>query len=120
MYDLGAVARLDKSVPSMVESVAPLIFYHSKPPATVDGYLFTFKVSADARFTGSVYRDTKSEALSTEIFRRQPGGRPFTVRWDSSRAERGYYRLVLKGFFLETNVPLNQTVQFFHQPRVGR
>jgi hypothetical protein len=118
MYDLGAVARLEKPMPGLVESVAPLILYHSQPPATVAGYLFTFKSNGDARLTSSVYREGKTGALSTEIFRRQRGGRPFTVHWNSSQAEKGSYRLVLKGYLLDNNDPLNQTVRFFHQPRV--
>jgi hypothetical protein len=118
MYDLGAVARLGKTMPGRVESVAPLIFYHSQPPTTVEGYLFTFKTNGDARLTSSIYREGSNEALSTEIFRRQSGGRPFTVRWNSSRSERGQYRLVLKGYFLDNNNPLDQTVNFFHEPTV--
>jgi hypothetical protein len=116
--DLGVVARLDNPLPGMIESVAPVILYHSTPPGTVDAYLFTFKVAADARVTASVYRETKAEPLSTEVFRRQRAGRPFTVRWDCSSAEPGRYRLVLKGFFLENNAPVSQMVLFFHQPRV--
>jgi hypothetical protein len=96
--------------------VAPVIFYHSRAPVTVDGYLFTFKTNGDARLTSSIYQDGKAEALATEIFARQRGGRPFTVRWDSSRAGQGNYRLVLKGYFLDSNDPVNQTVRFFHQP----
>jgi hypothetical protein len=118
MYDLGAVARLQKPTPSMVESVAPLIFYHSQAPHTIDGYLFTFKTNGDVRLTSSVYREGEAKALSTQIFRRQRGGRPFTVRWESSQAEKGYYRLMLEGYFLSSNDPINQTVRFFHQPRV--
>ena len=117
MYDLGVVARLERPAASQVESVAPVIFYHSHVPVTVDGYLFTFKTNGDARLTSSIYQDGKAEALSTEVFARQRGGRPFTVRWDSSRAGQGNYRLVLKGYFLDSNDPVNQTVRFFHQPR---
>ena len=118
MYDLGVVARLDKSVPSKSERVAPVIFYYSELPPVIKGYLFTFKAGDDARLTCAVYKDGESEPLFTQIFQRQRGGRPFTVRWDSAQAGQGSYRLVLRGYFLETNTPIDQTVTFYHQPDV--
>jgi hypothetical protein len=118
MYDLGVVARLDKSEPSMSERVAPVIFYHSQAPTVIKGYLFTFKTGGDAHLRCAVYEDGASEPLFTQILQRQRGGRPFTVRWDSSQAGQGSYTLVLGGYFLETNIPIDQTVTFYHQPDV--
>src|SRR5262249_10256972 len=57
MYDLGVVARLDKLEPSKSELVAPVIFYHSHIPTVIQGYLFTFKTSGDARLTCVVYKE---------------------------------------------------------------
>jgi hypothetical protein len=116
MYDLGVVARLDNTEPSLVERVAPVIFYHSQVPAHVQGYVFTFRTNGDARLTCEVYDEGSVKPVFTHQIHRQPGGRAFTVRWDSSQAAEGSYRLVVRGFFLETSVPINQTVSFYHQP----
>jgi hypothetical protein len=118
MYDLGVVARLDKLEPSKSELVAPVIFYHSHIPTVIQGYLFTFKTSGDARLTCAVYKEGESEPLFTQSLQRQRGGRSFTVRWDSAQVGQGSYRLVLRGYFLETNMPIDQTVTFYHQPNV--
>ncbi len=118
MYDLGVVARLENTDPSIVERVAPVIFYHSQVPANVLGNVFTFKTSADARLTCDVYDEASVKPVFTNHIQRQPGGTAFTVRWDSSQAAEGRHRLVVRGFFLETNVPINQSVSFYHQPVV--
>lgn len=118
LYDLGVVARLNKTEAGKVEKVAPVILYHSKAPSTINGYLFTFKTNGDAHFTCSIYRERQEKPVFTSIFQRQRGGRPFTVRWDSKNAEEGLYKLVIKGYFLDNNIPIDQTVRFIHQPIV--
>jgi len=118
MYDLGVVARLERGEPSKAEQVAPVIFYHSQLPETIQGYLFTFKTNGDARLTCSVYKDAEKEPAFTRTFRRQRGGRPFTLRWDSSKASEGSYRLVVKGYFLNTAERIDQTIQFYHKSKV--
>jgi len=118
MYDLGVVARLGKPEPSKVERVAPVILYHSQLPATINAYLFSFKTSGDARLTCSIYNEGGSEPLFIHVFRRQRGGRPFTVRWPTPTAGEGFYKLVVSGYFLDTNDPIQQTVSFYHQPVV--
>jgi len=118
MYDLGVVVRLDKAEPSQSERVAPAILYHSQGPTVIKGYLFTLKTGGDARLTAAVYKDGESKPLFTQILQRQRGGRPFTVRWDSLQAGHGAYTLVLRGYFLHTNSPIDQTVTFYHQPDV--
>ena len=118
IYDLGIVARLEKPEASKLERVAPVIFYHSQFPATINGYLFTFKTNGDARLTCSFYREEKAEAEFTQNIHLQRGGRPFTVRWDSAQAAEGSYKLVIKGYFLDTNNPIDQTVHFYHRPDV--
>lgn len=117
-YDLGVVARLNKEEASKTEDIAPVILYHNKVPSMINGYLFTFKTNGDARFTCSIYGEGEEEPTFTSIFQRQRGGRPFTVRWDSKNAMKGLYKLVIKGYFLENNIHLDQTVRFFHEPIV--
>jgi hypothetical protein len=116
MYDLGVVARLDKPEPSKAERVAPVIFYHSRVPATIEGYLFTFKTSSDTRLTCSVYKEGETAPLFTQVSQRQRGGRPFTVRWATLPPAKGSYRLVVRGYSLDDNAPVDQTVSFQHQP----
>lgn len=118
MGDMGALARLDKSDPSRVERVAPVIFYCSEAPGRIKGYLFTLKTNGDARLTCSIYKEVESEPLFTRHIRRQRGGRPFTVRWESSGRPAGFYKLVVKGYFLDTNDRIDQIVSFYHQPLV--
>jgi hypothetical protein len=118
VYDLGVVARLEKPEPSKLEWVAPVIFYHSQLPTTIKGYLFTFRTNGDARLTCSLHKTGVSEPVFSQIFPRQRGGRPFTVRWDSSQGAEGAYTLVVRGYFLDTNAPIDQTVSFYHYPLV--
>lgn len=117
-YDLGVLARLGSPMPSRIEHVAPVILYHSKGPATIDGYLFTLKPNGNARISCSIYREQESEPLWTQTFRRKIAGRPFTVTWNTKGAKEGSYTFVVTGFFLDTNRPLNQTIHFYHRPRV--
>jgi hypothetical protein len=118
MYHLGVVARLDRPEPSKLERVAPVLFYASEPPTTIKGYLFTFKVSSDAYLSCAIYQAGAADPVFTQPIPRQPGGRPFTVRWDSSQVAEGTYSLTVRGYFLETNDPIDQTVAFYHQPLV--
>ena len=118
IYNLGIVARLENSEPSSLERVAPVIFYHSHFPSNIKGYLFTFKTNGDAQLSCSFYREEKAEPVDIQNFQLQRGGRPFTVRWDSEQAEEGFYKLIINGYFLNTNNPIDQTVQFYHRPVV--
>jgi hypothetical protein len=106
MYDLGLVARLEKPEPRKIDRVAPVIFYHSRHPSAVNGYLFTFRANGDARLISSFYNRGAAEPVFTRRFRRQRGGRPFTVRWDSITSAEGQYKLVVKGYFLDTHQPI--------------
>jgi hypothetical protein len=119
MYDLGVVARLEREEPGKIERVTPVILYYSQLPKTITGYLFTLKTNGDARLRCMVYKDEESEPIFTQDFRRQRGGRPFTVRWESATALEGRYKLVVKGYFLNTSDPIDQIVEFYHQPHVG-
>jgi hypothetical protein len=117
-YDLGVLIRLGKETPGRNEDVAPAILYYRQPPAQIGGYLFTMKANGDARLSCKVVRGKESAELMRQSFSRLPGGRPFTVRWDTGGAQEGQYSMICKGFFLDTNEELNQTVSFFHRPTV--
>lgn len=114
MYDLGVLVRLEKPEPGAVERVAPALFYHSQAPPTVKGYLLTFKTYRDARLTCSIYKEGTKVELFTRSFRRQSGGRPFSVKWSTSGTTDGIYKLVIKGYFLDNNERIDQTVIFYH------
>jgi hypothetical protein len=116
IYELGALIRLKKETPGSVEDVAPAILYHTKPPEKIGGYLFTMKTNGDARISCKVLRDGTADPLMSQSFRRIPGGRPFTVRWDAGGAQEAHHTLVCTGYFLDTNNRLDQTVRFLHKP----
>jgi hypothetical protein len=116
LYELGVLIRLGKDTPAENEEVAPAVLYHAQLPEKITGYLFTMKANGDARLSCKVLRGKEPTELMTQAFRRIPGGRPFTVRWDAKGAQEGQYALVCNGYFLDTNQPLRQTVRFFHRP----
>lgn len=118
LYELGVLIRLGRGTPAENEEIVPAILYHAQLPAKINGYLFTMKANGDARLSCKVLRGKESSELMTQAFRRLPGGRPFTVRWDAAGAQEGQYVLVCDGYFLDTNQPLRQTVRFFHRPTV--
>jgi hypothetical protein len=118
IYELGVLVRLGTDTPRLVEDVAPAILYHSRQPDSIDAYLFTMKTNGDVRMSCSIYGEGEAAAIMTQAFRRIPGGRPFTVRWDARGAGEAGYTLVCKGYFLDTNQPVGQTVRFFHRPAV--
>lgn len=115
-YELGVLIRLGRETPAENEDVAPAILYHAQPPDKIAGYLFAMKVNGDARLSCKMFRGKEPTELMTQAFRRIPGGRPFTVRWDAKGAQEDQYALVCSGYFLDTNQPLRQTVRFFHRP----
>lgn len=117
-YELGVLIRLGKGTPAENEEIAPGVLYHAQPPAKISGYLFTMKANGDARLSCRILRGKESAELMTQAFRRLPGGRPFTVRWDAAGAQEGQYSLVCTGYFLDTNEELKQTVRFYHRPTV--
>lgn len=116
LYELGVLIRLKKETPTSLEDIAPAILYHARPPERIGGYLFTMKTNGDARLSCKGYREGEPAELLTQAFRRIPGGRPFTVRWDVGGAQEGQYSLVCNGYFLDNNQPLQQTIRFFHRP----
>jgi hypothetical protein len=116
LYELGVLIRLGRETPAKNEEIAPAILYHARPPDKINGYLFAMKTNGDARISCKIFRGKESAELMTQTFRRIPGGRPFTVRWDAGSAQEGQYALVCDGYFLDTNQSLEQSVRFFHKP----
>lgn len=111
---VGIVARLKNSTPSEKEYVAPVVFYHSVRPQSVNEYLFTFKVHQDQKVYFRLYREgtlkfiysnsDTSQTLITSSLR--------TVSIDMSLHKRDSYRLTCE----DEKGKVLQTVQFFHQP----
>ncbi len=116
MYELGVLIRLKRETPASVEDIAPAILYHAMPPEKIGGYLFTMKTNGDARLSCKVYREGEPAELMTQAFRRIPGGRPFTIRWEAADVPEAQYTLVCNGYFLDNNQPVQQAVRFFHKP----
>jgi hypothetical protein len=114
--DLAVVARLQRSHPTQNERVAPVVFYHSRVPTAIEGYMFTFAVNVDARFSCSVYRENAATPLVVENFPRESAGRAFTFIWRSQRLAEGEYRVVVKGKRLINNEDFTLVVSFYHQP----
>ena len=117
---LGTVARLDSPQPRAIERVAPVIFYQSQYPAEVKGYRFAFKLRGDAKIKAMIYPENGGEGILVQSLAPQRGGRPFWIKWDatSPSVSRGAYKLVVSGYMLNSNDPLNQVVHFHHQPRL--
>jgi hypothetical protein len=120
--DLGIVVRLGRATSSVDENVAPVVFYQSSAlPPRVQGYLFTFSLRDDGTVTAKVFREGQDTEVFSQRIARQSGGRPFTVKWDFANTEmpEGRYRVVLSGYFLDSNKPIQQTVRFYHQPAIA-
>ena len=117
-YDLGVVVRLDKEEASAIETVAPTVFYQSKLPTEIRGYVFSFRLRDDARVRAAIFDEAKGTPVFTQDLGHQRGGRPFFVRWDlaASPTKPGLHRLVLSGYVTGTNDPVSQIVRFFHMP----
>ena len=115
---LGIVARVGEPLPTNPETVAPVVFYQNHLPKSIGAYIFALKTGARSRVTCSIFKDGEDQPYTATHFPQQDGGQPFTFRWDASRAPEGKYRLVITGFVLSTNAPLQHVVRFYHQPKV--
>lgn len=113
---LGVVARLKKPVSRDTEHVAPVIFYQTNPPTTINGYLFTFQISGQARLSYAVYQHGNELPIAEGSLGKQSARKPFVVFWDSSQAPEGFYELVVDGYFLNNFMLIYQAVNFYHKP----
>lgn len=121
LYDLGVTVRVGNKMPSDLETVAPVILYHSVLPGAISGYEFAFKTNATARLEFTVERGDGTAVTPTPTPRIAPKwsyGVPLHVTWDASRAAAGEYRLKVTGRVLENNNKLGKEIRFFHQPNV--
>ena len=118
--DLGTVARLESPQPRAIEKVAPVIFYQSQYPTEIKGYRFAFKLRGDAKIKAMIYPEKGGDGILVQSLAPQRGGRPFWIKWEASNPSpsQGAYKLVVSGYMLSTNDPLNQVVHFHHQPRL--
>ena len=119
--DLGVTVRVGTEHPSDLETVAPVILYHSALPGAIGGYEFAFKTNATARLEFSVERADGSAvapAPAPRIVQTWSYGVPLLVTWDASRAVAGEYRLRVRGRVLENNQTFGKEIRFFHQPNV--
>ena len=113
---LGVVARLKNGTKPGTEYVAPVIFYHSTLPQTINGYLFAFKVGNSAKLKYAIYQGKSENPIATGDLGKQSVGEPFVVLWDSSSAKEDLYELIVDGFFLDNFLPIHQSVRFYHKP----
>ncbi len=116
VFDLGVLVRLKQKDPSLQEHIAPAILFYSRSPRSIGAYLFTLRTNGDARLSCSVYGEGAESPLWTQFITRNPGGRPFSVRWDASEAREGTYKLVVEGYLRDTGQALRQVVSFYHRP----
>jgi len=119
LYDLGALIRLDAESTSSIERVAPAVLYHQEAPSTIHGYYFTLKTGEDARLLATIRQASTGQEVNSQIYRRKRAGRPFTIHWNATDAEPGFYVLELSGFSLSTNQTLSKEIHFYHQPTVS-
>ncbi len=117
--DLGATARLGSSTPAKAERIAPVALYHSRPPPSVDGYSFVFRPGARMRLRFELFAESKATPLESLTFPSVLAGQPHPVRWKAKEWPDGWYRLMVSGYVLSTNAPVDGKVSFYHVRRLG-
>ncbi len=113
---LGAIAHFKQEEGEESLTVAPVIFYNQSLPTEIKGYLFAFKVKDSATLKYSIYQGTNMLPLIEGDLGKQSTGEPFVVFWESEAAEAGHYELIVEGNFLDSALPIRQSVRFYHQP----
>ncbi len=96
------------------EPVAPVRWSAGGGP--VNGYRFVFAVDSRAE-TRHWVLDPRGGGSGKTVFVERSPRTPFEVTWSAAGQPEGTYRLVLEGFFVETNMRFNRKVRFFHSPR---
>jgi hypothetical protein len=119
MSDLAVLVRLGKQRPSVKEEVAPVIFYHSKSPNNISGYLFTLKTNRDAKLKYSIRNEeTRQTVVTRSNYLRTRSNKPFQIGWDNAPTQNGSYKLNLKGYFISNGESIRQSIRFYHQSRI--
>ena len=117
---LGIVASLKQLSKNDMEYIAPVLLYHSTPPANVNGYLFAFKVKDCAILNYVIFQEEDVDPIAAGKLGRQSVGEPFVIHWDSSLAKEGFYELIVDGYFLRNDKPIHQSVQFYHKSSLNK
>ena len=117
--DLGAIARLGNQTPSKAERVVPVALYHSRPPQSVPGYRFVFQPGARMRLQFELFAREKQTPFGKQSFPSVLANQPHPVQWDTRDWPEGWYRMVVSGYALANNEPVNATVDFYHVRQLG-
>ena len=116
---LGATVRVGRLNPSDVEQVAPVALYHSRPPEFVSGYRFVFRPTSQMRLKFQVFKGDSSSPLGTQEFSSVLADEPREVTWKTQDWQDGWYRLVVSGYTLSNNAPVDKIVRFCHVRKFG-
>lgn len=116
---LGATVRAGRLNPGEVERVLPVVLYHSRPPASVDGYRFIFRPASQMRLKLQVFKEDSNNPLGTQEFRSVLAEEPLEVTWKVQDWKDGWYRLVISGYTLSNNARLDKVVRFYHARKIG-
>ena len=120
MYDLGVVVKVEpNSRADIDQQIAPPIFYSKVVPSHISTYRFTVKPGENAKLDISIDRGDKTATVWSKQVRRAIGGRPVHITWDAADTKAGFYRLVIKGYFLSSGSRLLQRIGFFHHPTLN-
>jgi hypothetical protein len=115
---LGATVRVGQEEPAKSERVLPAVLFDTPVGTVVEAYRFVFKTNSRASIVAKIY--SGEEVVFTRRENTEDANSPFTVRWEGGNAPDGWYRLVLSGYFKNTNTPLDKEVRFYHRRNLSR
>jgi hypothetical protein len=119
--DLAAAARLERPEPASVERVLPVALYHSRPPASADGYRFVFRPDKRMRLRFQLVAGSTGKPVQPpQVFPSVLAAEPHTVRFPTGGWPDGWYRLAVSGYALSNNAEIDMEVRFYHSRRLGR
>lgn len=119
LEQLGVTVRVGRLTPGDVEQVAPVVLYHSRPPASVDGYRFVFRPTSQMRLRFQVFKGDSSNLLGTQEFRSVLAEEPLQVTWKAQGWQDGWYRLAVSGYALSNNARVDKIVRFYHARKIS-
>lgn len=116
--DLGVVAQLGSSDPSLDMRIAPVILFASRYPDKITSYTFTYKIGRKADVTCSFSKDADNSPLLATQSSEVPGQRPRTLDWNVSNLSEGWYRLVITVIYSNNGAKVEQIIHFYHRPNM--
>ncbi len=117
MYALGIVIKLTPSKRADIDyQVAPPVFFSQTLPSRIAAYRFDLKPGENALLNISIDQGSGTDLVYSTRVRRAVGGRPVPIIWNVDQADPGFYRLVVDGYFLNSNAPILRRIGFIHQP----